>query len=109
MIPIFYSEQYTADIGSHVMPIRKFGLVRDAIVNSKLPVDWRTPSPVTTEDLLLVHTQEYIDAINTGEPKALAESQKFPWSKALADAVRYTNGGCVEALDAALRESLSER
>ena len=43
----------------------------------------RSAAPVTDEDLLRVHTPEYIEAIRTGEPRALAQSQKFPWSPEL--------------------------
>lgn len=102
MIPLFHSPRYFADLGAHVMPIRKFQLVRDAIVREGLPVTISEPSPVTDADLLRVHTPEYLAAIRTGEPLALAQSQKFPWSPALAESVRWTNGGCVAALGAAL-------
>jgi acetoin utilization deacetylase AcuC-like enzyme len=106
-IPLFYSEHYIADIGSHIMPIHKFRLVRDAIVSSQLPVSFHQPDPIQEEELLQVHTREYVEAIKTGAPKHLAESQKFPWSSALAEAVRHTNGGCIAALDAALRHQIS--
>jgi acetoin utilization deacetylase AcuC-like enzyme len=58
-------------------------------------------------DLLRVHTEDYVRAIATGEPKALAESQKFPWSPALAEAVRWTNGGCIAALRLALERGIA--
>jgi acetoin utilization deacetylase AcuC-like enzyme len=99
---IFHSPKYTADIGDHVMPIRKFDLVRAEIEAQKLAVTIEEPSPASDEDLLRVHTPEYVRAVTTGEPRALAESQKFPWSERLAEAVRYTNGGCIAALSAAL-------
>jgi acetoin utilization deacetylase AcuC-like enzyme len=98
----FHSPRYTADIGNHVMPIRKFDLVRAAIEEAKLPVDLSEPAPASDEDILRVHTPDYVKAIATGEPRALAESQKFPWSPELAQAVRLTNGGCIAALSAAL-------
>lgn len=101
-IPLFHSTKYYADIGQHVMPIRKFNLVRDAIEAEGLPVTIQAPTPVTDEQLLRVHTPEYVEAIRTGEPVVLAQSQKFPWSAGLAEAVRWTNGGCIDALRAAL-------
>ncbi len=93
----FHAEGYAADIGAHVMPMRKFSLVRAAIEALGLPYSFQAPSPATDEALLRVHTAEYVRAVSTGEPRALAESQKFPWSPALAAAVRLTNGGCIEA------------
>ena len=47
----FHSPRYTADIGNHVMPIRKFDLVRAAIEEAKLPVDITEPPPATDEDI----------------------------------------------------------
>jgi acetoin utilization deacetylase AcuC-like enzyme len=102
MMRLFHSPKYTADIGEHVMPMRKFDLVRKEIEARKLAATIEAPEPVTDEDLLRVHTPEYVRAIATGEPRALAESQKFPWSPVLAEAVRYTNGGVVAATLAAL-------
>jgi acetoin utilization deacetylase AcuC-like enzyme len=107
VIRIFHSRRYFADLGEHIMPIRKFGLVRDAIESSGVRADIREPARATDEQLERVHTRDYIRAIATGEPRALAQSQKFPWSPELAEAVRWTNGGCVAALDAALEDGVA--
>jgi acetoin utilization deacetylase AcuC-like enzyme len=104
---VVHSERYFADIGAHVMPMRKFALVREGIVSTGLAVRFVEPAPVSDEALLRVHTPEYVRAIATGEPRARAESQKFPWSLALAAAVRYTNGGCIAALEAALSDGIA--
>ncbi|WP_437676177.1 histone deacetylase family protein [Sorangium sp. So ce131] len=106
-IRVFHSPRYFADIGQHVMPMRKFALVREAIERSGLPARVEAPEPVSDEDLLRVHTPEYLQAIVTGEPRALAESQKFPWSPELAGAVRFTNGGCIAATFAALEDGIA--
>lgn len=102
VVPVYHSPRYFADLGEHVMPIRKFGLVRAAIEASGLPVDLREPPRATDVDLLRVHTADYLRAVDTGEPRALAQSQKFPWSPQLAEAVRWTNGGTIAAAAAAL-------
>lgn len=107
MTHLFHSKRYFADIGTHVMPIRKFDLVRAAIEATGLPVRIDEPARASDADLLRVHTPEYLQAMATGEPKALAESQKFPWSPELAEAVRWTNGGCIDALRAALDEGMA--
>ncbi|MFN7146827.1 MAG: histone deacetylase, partial [Myxococcota bacterium] len=98
---------YEADIGDHVMPMRKFGMVRAAIEAEQLPVTIVEPSPVSDADLLRVHSPAYLRAVATGEPRALAQSQKFPWSPELAEAVRWTNGGAVDALLAALDDGVA--
>ena len=101
-IRAFYSGGFAAEIGEHVMPMRKFALVKDRILERGLPALVQEPAPATDQQLLRVHTQAYVEAIRTGQPRALAESQKFPWSAGLAEAVRHTNGGCVAALRSAL-------
>jgi acetoin utilization deacetylase AcuC-like enzyme len=107
IIRAYSSPRYVADIGEHVMPMRKFDLVRAAIAAAGLPARILEPAPASDEDLLRVHTTDYVRAVATGEPRALAESQKFPWSPALAEAVRWTNGGCVAALSAALEDGVA--
>lgn len=102
MIRAFYSDGFAAEIGEHVMPMRKFALVKDRILARGLPVLVQEPAPATDEQLLRVHTQAYVDAVRTGEPRALAESQKFPWSPELAASVRLTNGAAIAAVHAAL-------
>ena len=106
-IRAFHSPRYAADIGEHVMPMRKFALVRAAIAAAGLPMTFSEPAPVSDEDLGRVHAPEYVRAVATGTPRALAESQKFPWSPALAEAVRWTSGGCIAALVAALEEGIA--
>ena len=104
---LFHSPRYFADLGEHVMPIRKFALVREAIEATGLPVTIQEPPRVSDLDLLRVHTEAYVRAVETGEPRALAESQKFPWSPALAEAVRWTNGGTIAGLFAALEDGVA--
>ena len=106
-IRAYYSDGFAADIGEHVMPMKKFGLVKDAILARGLPARILEPPPATDEQLLRVHTAEYVEAIATGEPRALAESQKFPWSERLAAGVRLTNGAAVAAVTAALEDGVA--
>jgi acetoin utilization deacetylase AcuC-like enzyme len=98
----YYSDRYYADIGSHVMPIRKFALVAEAIRGEGLPIELVEPARADDEAILRVHAAAYVEAMRTGQPPELASSQKFPWSKELAEAVRWTNGGCIDALRHAL-------
>ncbi len=102
----FHDPGYTAPIGSHIMPIRKFQLVADGVMAMET-FTLGTPERVTDAQLVRVHTPDYVDAIRTGEPRWLAESQKFPWSPELAASVRLTNGGCIAAADAALRDGVA--
>ena len=106
MLTAFYHPGYAAPIGGHVMPIRKFGLVADGL-REAADVRLTAPAPVTEEDLRRVHSAEYVAAIQTGEPRALAESQKFPWSPELFPSVCLTGGGCLAAARQALHDGVS--
>jgi acetoin utilization deacetylase AcuC-like enzyme len=106
MLAAFYHPGYAAPIGEHTMPIQKFGLVADGLRDAR-DVKLVEPSPVTGAELRRVHTAEYIAAIKTGNPRALAESQKFPWSPELYPSVCLTNGGCLAAARQALRDGAS--
>lgn len=107
MIRTFFAEGFAADIGEHMMPMRKFALVKERILARGLPAQLTEPAPASDGDLLRVHTSEYVKAIATGEPRALAESQKFPWSHELAASVRLTNGAAVSAVSAALEDGVA--
>ena len=102
----FYHTGFAAPLGKHLMPIRKFGLVAEGL-RSAADIVLVEPEPVTEDDLRRVHTAEYIDAIRTGEPRARAEMQKFPWSPELFPSVCLTSGGCLAAARRALQDGVS--
>ena len=106
MLTAFYHPGYAAPIGDHIMPIEKFALVADGLRDAA-DIRLVEPNPVTAEDLRRVHTAEYIAAIETGMPRGLAESQKFPWSPQLFPSVCLTGGGCLAAARQALRDGAS--
>ncbi len=103
MITAFYHPGFAADIGDHIMPMRKFALVAEAVKTLR-QVRLVEPEPIAEGSLRRVHTADYIKAIRTGIPRELSESQKFPWSPALFPSVCLTNGACVAAARQALRE-----
>ena len=49
-----------------------------------------------------VHDAGYVDALATGEPRALAESQGFTWDPGLWTAVRASTAGVLSAVDVVL-------
>lgn len=105
-LTLFHDPGFAAPIGNHMMPMRKFEMVAEQL-------RWRAgikivrPPPVSRSDLLRVHTPGYVMAVETGTPRALAESQKFPWSPQLFPSVRLTNGGVLAAAMKALDEGIS--
>lgn len=106
MITAYHHPGFAAPIGNHVMPMRKFQLVADGLAGRPF-ARVEAPAPIAREALLRVHTPAYLDAVETGEPRALAESQKFPWSPALWPSVLLTNGGALAAASRALEDGLA--
>ncbi|MGH8245388.1 MAG: histone deacetylase family protein, partial [Gammaproteobacteria bacterium] len=106
MITAFYHPGFAAPIGNHIMPMRKFALVADGL-RCFPGVHLEEPAPASEEELRRVHTPEYINAVRTGIPRALAESQKFPWSPQLFPSVCLTNGACLAAARQALRDGVA--
>ena len=102
----YHAPGFAPPIGRHQMPIGKFQLVADAVR------DWpgvrvEAPEPVDEADLRRVHDAAYVKAVRTGEPRTLAESQKFPWSPQLYDSVRLTAGGVAAAGERALADGVA--
>ena len=84
---IFYSPYYYADIGeNHVFPIKKFELVRDRLLaEGTLQLSEIVEPPTAKiEDVLLVHTEDYISRLRNGT-LTTKEIRKLglPWSEAL--------------------------
>ena len=67
---VFYTPRYYAEIGQgHVFPIRKFELVRNRLLEEGTldPSEIVEPSPAPLEDVLLVHTQDYVTRLCNGQ------------------------------------------
>ena len=106
-IAAYYHPGYAAPIGEgHVMPITKFSLVADGL-REMAGIAVETPAPLSEDDLVRVHTREYVTAVRTGEPRALAESQKFTWSPQLYPSVLLTGGGLLAAARRALTDGVA--
>lgn len=106
MITAYFHPGFAAPIGDHVMPMQKFQLVADGLAG-RAEVRVEAPAPIAQDDLRRVHTTAYIDAVRTGEPRALAESQKFPWSPALWPSVLLSCGGALAAAARALEQGVA--
>ena len=105
---VFYTPRYYADIGhGHIFPIRKFELVRDRLLaqGTLHPGELLEPTPATLDDVLLVHTDDYISRLCNGEltPKELRRLG-LPWSESLVRRSFYATGGTIAAARTALVE-----
>ena len=105
---VFYTPRYYAEIGEgHVFPIRKFELVRDRLLaeGTLEPSEIIEPCPATLEDVLLVHTEDYVTRLCNGQ-LTTKEIRRLglPWSESLVRRSFYAVGGTLAATRAALTE-----
>src|SRR6185369_16586109 len=108
---VFYTPRYYAEIGAgHVFPIRKFQLVRDKLLaeGTLRPDEIFEPDPASVEDVLLVHTEDYVSRLCNG---ALTGKEirrlGLPWSESLVRRSFYAVGGTLAATHVALAEGYS--
>lgn len=89
----------------HRFPVAKYALLRDTVVRQGLlpPEAVEEPDAATREDLALVHTDDYLDAVFNGTLDPLAIRRLgFPWSPELLERARRTVQGTIEAARDAL-------
>jgi acetoin utilization deacetylase AcuC-like enzyme len=100
---VFYSEAYTA--AKEVFDTtRKAGWIVTTLHADPIPgVELVEPTPLEEQDLLKVHSPDYVAAVRCGEPRTLAESSGFPWDPQVWRAVCSSNGGAVAAAIEAFR------
>jgi acetoin utilization deacetylase AcuC-like enzyme len=107
---VFYTPRYYADIGEgHVFPIRKFELVcRRLLAEGTLArQEIVEPQPAAVEDVLLVHTEDYVTRLRAGALTA-REIRRLglPWSKALVRRSFLATAGTIGAARAALKRGV---
>lgn len=106
----FYTPRYYADIGEgHVFPIRKFELVCRRLLEEGTiaPAQLIEPQPAAVEDVLLVHTDDYVTRLRAGSLTA-REIRRLglPWSKALVRRSFLATSGTTGAARRALAEGV---
>jgi acetoin utilization deacetylase AcuC-like enzyme len=97
---VVHSPRYAVDIGAHVFPTRKYGLVRSRLIDLGIlrAEDIVEPAAASWDELRLVHTAEYLDALRAGTLSAEDIAQlELPWSEAMVDGFRVMVGGTIEA------------
>src|ERR1017187_6293362 len=107
MLPfkLIYSDAYYLPIGQHVFPSEKYQRVRERLIAAGVAEenDFLEPQPATDEDILLVHTPEYVDKLETGTLSTREElALGVPYSRELVDAFWLAAGGSMLAARRAL-------
>ncbi len=112
MLPfkLVYSDDYYLPIGQHVFPAEKYSRIHDRLLKTGIAelADFLTPEPASDEDILLVHTPEYVRKLKTGTLSPSEEIQlEVPFSPGLVRAFWLAAGGSILAARQALANRVS--
>jgi acetoin utilization deacetylase AcuC-like enzyme len=112
MLPftLIYSDGYYLPIGAHVFPAEKYRRIRDRLLASGAAEarDFLEPEPATDQDILLVHTAEYVHKLKTGTLSPREEMElEVPFSAELVKAFWLAAGGSILAARQALADRVS--
>ena len=94
----------------HRFPMAKYALIRDRVLAEGLvaPTNMHDPPRVDVDDLLLVHTPEYVERVTTGTlPPAEQRRIGLPWSPLFVERAYRVVRGTVEAAAAALERGVA--
>jgi acetoin utilization deacetylase AcuC-like enzyme len=109
MLPfkLIYHQRYDLNLGAHVFPSQKFRLIAEQLRKDGIasPEDFLTPAPASDEDILRVHTPDWVRKLKTG---ALTASEvmklEVPYSRELVEAVWLAAAGTILAAQSAMRD-----
>ena len=109
MLPfkLIYHPGYDLNLGAHVFPSQKFRLIAETLLSEGLASqdDFLEPAAASNEDILRVHTPEWVRKLKTGTltPNE-AMMLEVPYSAELVEAVWLAAGGSILAAQSALRD-----
>lgn len=101
---VVYAPRYHLDFGAHVFPTAKYRLVAERLVESGLvPRGFVEPVAASWDELALVHTAGYLDAVAHGRltPDEVARLE-IPCTPAIVEGFRLMTGGTLTATRLAL-------
>ena len=107
---LVYSDAYYLPIGEHVFPAEKYRRVHRRLIETGAvgPEDFITPQPASDQDILLVHTPEYVKKLKTGSLSAREElALEVPFSPELVKAFWLAAGGSILAAERALADRVA--
>jgi acetoin utilization deacetylase AcuC-like enzyme len=109
MLPfkLVYHKRYDLNLGPHVFPSQKFRLIYEMLLREGIAKqeDFLRPDPARDEDILRVHTPEWVSKLKTGTLTASdVMLLEVPYSKELVEAVWLAAGGTILAAQSALRD-----
>lgn len=104
MRTLVHSPRYECDIGPHVFPTRKYGLVLESLRRAGVLESCSTeePTPATAAQLGRVHTAAYLDDFMACRETGRVLRSELPITAAIRDAAILAAGGTLAAARRAL-------
>jgi acetoin utilization deacetylase AcuC-like enzyme len=109
MLPfkLVYHERYDLNLGAHVFPSQKYRLINDKLLKQGIATreDFLRPNAASDEDILRVHTPDWVSKLKTGTLTASDVMKlEVPYSPELVTAFWLAAGGTLLAGESALRD-----
>ena len=104
---VFYNRDYHGSLHARETT-RKSQLIAQQITDFSKEIELVDPSGLygETEQLInVLHSEAYVNAVKTGSPRNLAESQGFNWDPGMYTLAIAHNAGCIAAIDEAMRHN----
>jgi acetoin utilization deacetylase AcuC-like enzyme len=104
-----YSDKVYADIGEHVFPIKKYRFIRRRLLEDEVLTedDFVTPELATEDDLLLVHTREYVSDFMSLRWTVRTERSELPLTQDVRTSYLAGTGGTILACQKALESEVA--
>lgn len=104
----FHSDRFEPDLPEgHRFPMRKYGLLREAVARVLPGVRLAEADAASDADLVRAHDPAYVAAVTAGSlTPAQVREIGFPWSTALVERSRRSVGATLAATDAAIAEGV---
>jgi acetoin utilization deacetylase AcuC-like enzyme len=104
-----YSDKVHADIGDHVFPIQKYKLIRRKLIKEGVLTesDFIEPEIATEDDLLLVHTKEYVNDFMSMRWTSRTERSELPLTEDIKVSYLAGTGGTILACQKALENGIA--
>jgi acetoin utilization deacetylase AcuC-like enzyme len=109
MLPfkLVYHDRYDLNLGAHVFPSQKFRLIYEMLLREGFAKeeDFLRPDRASDEDILRVHTPDWVRKLKTGTLTASNVMRlEVPYSPELVEAFWLAAGGTILAAQSALRD-----
>ena len=106
----FYSDHFVLPLPEgHKFPMTKYARLRERVIAEGIvpPERLTEAPPASWDDLRLVHTADYVEAVAAGTlPSDVQRRIGFPWSPGMGERSRRSVGATIAAARAALADGL---